>query len=412
VVACSTFGMCVCVAYQNTLGPSMIPFLKEFGWSRGDVSFALFIVDIIAVLLCPLVGLAVDRFGARRVAIPGIFIYSCGVALLSQAGPSVHSWWLLSIIVGFGFPMMTSAVWLPGVASNFTKSRGLAIGLSTMGNGVAALIVPYLMTSLTQDYGWRTAYVIIGGLCLLVVIPTIFWFRDARDLRPQDNQTRSQKREGTAGLTPAQIFRSRRYWQLAAVAVLATAGLIGLAIHLVPILRDTGIAPRKAAAIAGLIGLGNFLGRAFGGYCLDRIHGSIVGCIAFGISILACVLLLMAPGSAHLASCAAFLLGMALGSETDVIAYLAGRYFGLRHYGLAYGTLAGGTTLGAGIGPWIAGTIFDHQGNYTLFETMLCGSFGVAILLVSTLGRYPDSLDAIEYVGRQGQDLTARPERS
>jgi predicted MFS family arabinose efflux permease len=395
VVVSAMIGVYVVNAYIYSLGPMMTPLHDEFGWRRQDISLGLLIISMISAVLSPLIGLAVDRFGARKVVIPGIIVFCGGLVLLSRAGPNIHSWWLLSMIVGVGYTMTTTGVWVPGLASHFRSSRGLAISLCIMGAGVAGVTLPYITTVLSQRYGWRSAYAILGGLCLTGALPiTVAWFRSAGSAPEPTRGARAQGRP-EAGLALKQIFLSRHYWQLAIASFLAVIGLLGLIVHFVPILKDAGMNPREAAAIAGIVGIGSITGRAIGGFFLDRIHGPVVGGVVLSIPVLVLILLINAGDleigkSKFLAGELAFMLGLALGSETDVVAYLASRYIGLRNYGFALGSITGFMGLGTGIGPWLGGLIFDRQHSYRWFEFMLCVTFGASVFMVSTLGRYPD----------------------
>ena len=392
IVASAAVGVYVVNAHIYSLGPMMVPLQARFGWGRQDISLGLLIVTIMSVMLSPLAGMAVDRFGARRVVLPGVLIFCGGLALLSQAGPDIRTWWGLSALIGVGYAMTTTGVWVPGVATRFTRSRGLAISLCIAGAGLAAMTLPYLTTVLVQALGWREAYVSLAAFCLLVVFPVaLIWFRpqdDGMAMRPAEGRHRGE------GLELRGVFRSRHYWQLAGISFLSVFGLLGLIVHFVPILTDAGMNAREAAAVAGFTGLGSVLGRLAGGYLLDRIHGTIVGSAVLFIPIPVLIVLLGGPSlhfgsNPEAAAVIAFLLGLALGSETDVVAYLASRYIGLRHYGFAYGSLIGFMSMGTGIGPWLGGLIFDRQHSYHGFELLLCGCFGLVVLLIATLGAYP-----------------------
>ena len=86
---------------------------------------------------------------------------------------------------------------------------------------------------------------------------------------------------------------------------------------------------------------------------------------------------------------AAVLLGIGIGAEVDIMAFLLGRYFGLSHYGAVYGTLLAIFTFGSGIGPWLIALSFDHFHTYA-GALMGCGlSLIFASALVGGLGPYP-----------------------
>jgi len=84
----------------------------------------------------------------------------------------------------------------------------------------------------------------------------------------------------------------------------------------------------------------------------------------------------------------AFLIGLGLGAEADIIAYLLGRYFGLRSFGTAFGFAFGLFVLAGGIGPLLLGVAFDRFGSYRIALVAFCVATALAALIVGGLGPY------------------------
>jgi MFS family permease len=104
----------------------------------------------------------------------------------------------------------------------------------------------------------------------------------------------------------------------------------------------------------------------------------------------ACFLLATSDApSTGLALTAAFLLGFAAGAESDIIAFLAARYFGMASYGRIYGMLYLPFGVGSAISPIVYGMVRDRTGSYDpmLLAAMILFAVGGALLLL--LGRYP-----------------------
>jgi MFS family permease len=155
-------------------------------------------------------------------------------------------------------------------------------------------------------------------------------------------------------------------------------------------MTEKGLTANRAASIAGVMGLAGLAGRLVTGYLIDRLPGRMVAAGAYCIPIVACVLLLAPAADTFHAVAAAFAIGLALGSEMDVMAHLATRYFGLRHYGLLFGILTGVVSAGAGVGPVVAGMIHDRYNSYDRLGPLLIAGFATSAILALTLGRYPD----------------------
>ena len=145
-----------------------------------------------------------------------------------------------------------------------------------------------------------------------------------------------------------------------------------------------------AASIAGVVGLGSIVGRLGMGMVLDRFSGRHVGGLVLLLPILACALLLSMQLTPVSGVAIGIVIGLALGAEIDIFAFLSARYFGLRNYGLLFGTVAGLISFGAGLGPTYAGFMFDHFQSYNIMLMTLIPMLLISSLLVLSLGREPD----------------------
>ena len=84
---------------------------------------------------------------------------------------------------------------------------------------------------------------------------------------------------------------------------------------------------------------------------------------------------------------AAALLGLTVGGEIDVIAYLTTRQFGLRKYGTIYGSMTSAMNVGTATGALTAGAIFDWQGSYDTFLYITMAAMLSSSLALGTIGK-------------------------
>lgn len=386
VVASSTMGMYMAVTHLYAIGPTIQPMEDEFGWSRDEITYSLVIINVIAMLLGPVVGVVIDRYGARHVAIPGALCYLASIAFLSTTGPDIMGWWIRAAVLGVSLSFATSTVWVTGSASHFSSNRGMVIAICLAGASLSAAVTPYITTILTDHYGWRMAYLWLAAGSLVVVLPCIvLWFTDART----DVDNAAKLANPVTGNSRRQILASLQYWQLALTGFLAISGLMGLAVHFVPMLNEGEVERTTAAGIAGLIGMGAIVGRLSCGFLLDRFHGGAIGCIILLLPVIPCLALSSLEGSILIWSISAIVIGLSLGAETDLIAYLATRFFGMKNYGFAFGSLLGFLSLGVGVGPWLGGLFFRIFESYHIFQNLLAGVFVISALLIGLIGRYP-----------------------
>lgn len=366
VVLAGAAGGCLASLHLYSTGVMIDPLEREFGWSRAEVSSGLSVVAVVAVLLSPLIGMVVDRIGARRVALFGVCLFCIFLASLSQATGSIVLWWAMWLGIALAAACIAPTVWAAGVTSLFARARGMALAVTLCGTAIGALIVPMATHLLVEALDWRGAYIGLAAIWGLVVLPLVYFgFSSSID------RNRLENRAGAAAAPPprdgASAWRSVRSWRfikltLGAISIVTVAS--SLIANFVPILVAEGHETGRAAAMAGLVGAGSIIGRLIGGYLLDRIDGRLV----CGLSVLApvgtCLALLLAPGSVVLASVGIFALGLAVGIEWDGVAYLASRHFGVASFGTVFGTIGGMTLLLNGMGPVLTNLSFDVTGSY------------------------------------------------
>jgi MFS family permease len=259
----SAIGYGAGVAQIYSFGLFIAPLQRQFGWSRTATSSGLTVLSAI-LLLAPLAGTLIDRWGPRTIAIPGMLFYCTALAALSLAGHALWTWWLLWVLVGLGTLAIQPTTWASAVVSRFDRTRGLALSVTLCGSGLGAAILPLVTNRLLLSFGWRGAYGALGGVLALVSVPLlVLFFRDAKDLQSKRAQPGAGPHLPVAnGMTFAEALRSSRFWRLAIVSFLAVGAIVALLVHFVPILTWKGLARTKAAEIAGVIGIGSIRGTA------------------------------------------------------------------------------------------------------------------------------------------------------
>jgi len=192
-----------------------------------------------------------------------------------------------------------------------------------------------------------------------------------------------------AGVSPREAMADRRFWLIFASIFLVALAYGGAHIHMPEIVRMHGFAPDQAARIMQLLGLSILAGRIVTGFLLDRFWAPAVCLPILSMPAIAAVNLAGQSPDFAVVALGAFLLGFAAGAESDLIAYLASRYFGMAHYGRIYGTLYMAFALASAISPAAYGRVRDVTGNYDLMLYVAAGLFVAGALLLLALGRYP-----------------------
>jgi MFS family permease len=371
------------------------PISQEFGWSRAEISLGFSLSLLVLSGALPVVGRLVDRFGARKIILPAALLFGSGLASFYFLSARLWHFYAIYIflgIVGSG----TAAVPYYKVISNwFDKKRGRALGLTMGGAGLGFLVMPSLSYSLISRVGWRAAYVLIGTIVVVVTVPLIgFLLKE----KPQDvgllpdgevlsDSYTVRTSNADNGIGGREVWRSATFWIMCTALFLVSLSLNGCLIHLVPLLTDRGVTAQNAAFAASLLGGATLLGRVATGFLLDRFFATNVAVCFFFLGALG-IFMLWVGASGPLSFVTAILLGLGIGAEGDIMAYLVSRYFGLRAFGEIYAYVLAIYTLGAVAGPLLMGLSFDSTGSYqSVLVPFLFLTLGGAFLM-TRLGPY------------------------
>jgi MFS family permease len=367
---------------------------QEFHGGRARISLAFTIHNLTSALCVPLAGRLVDRYGPRRVlllstAVLALILVSSRV--LSDAIWQLYVFYLAVGVVSGGAGAMP---YTDVVSHWFDRHRGLALSVMMLGMGLGAIVIPSIAQRLITTLGWRLAYSVFGCSILLIPLPVVAAFLKERPenmgLLPDgagEVQVSTPVVANDIGLTVHEAVRTPEFWTMICVLFLATASVHACFIHLPAILTDQGATAQSAAFASSLFGVGLFIGRVGCGYLLDKFFAPRVAAVLFAA--VAIGIALLGLGHAIWSVCtAAVLVGLGIGAEVDIVAYLTSRYFGLRFYGAIFGWIWAVFGVSGGLGAYLMGLGFDKTGSY---RTPLIGFFCaavLAVLLIVTLGPY------------------------
>ena len=374
----------------NSIGFLLGPLHDEFGWSFRDISLGLTICGIAGSLLVPIYGSLSDRIGVRPVALLSLLAFGlcfASFALMPSSLTGYWAMWLLLGIVGYG---STPVTWTRGINLWFFRQRGLALGLTLVGTSLTAITVPRLAAWGVQSIGWRLTFPMLALLPLVLALPVgLLLFREPTTAQRPPELT-------VAGALPGVTLRAAmagyRFWLIFVSILLVAFAYGGVFVHLAQMLIGHGFSTTSAAAIVSTQGFAILAGRIGTGYLLDRFWAPLVTLPLLSAPAIACWLLAgngLTPTQAVLS---AVILGLATGAETDMIAFVAGRYFGMAHYGRIYGMLYLPFGLASSVSPAVYGWVRDATGTYDAMLHIAIGLFVAGAVLLLGLGRYPTNL--------------------
>lgn len=357
------------------------PLAGEFQWSRETVSAAYSVMALTAAVSAPLLGLLVDRYGPRRIAVPCVTLCGLGIASLSMLTPSRAHMYSVFTLLGVAGIGTSALVYSRAVSTWFDARRGLAISMVISGGALASITHPPTTDALVRAIGWRQACLVLGGLVLGIGLPTVLSF-----VREQTSE-RGAKRTETDGVPVRHALRSWIFWVLLLVIGGATVAVNAVIVHLPALLTDRGSSTTRAAFALSMMGAASLTGRLLTGWLMDRFRATRVS-FALLLTASAGIVLLSRPGSFSVGLAAVALVGFGLGGELDVTPFLLSRYFGLRALSTLYGFAWTAMGMAGATGPILMGRAFDATGSYDGLLVRLAATTLAAGILMLTLPRY------------------------
>ena len=367
---------------------------SEFNLTRAATSAILSANMLLAGVCSFFAGRALDRYGPKAVVLlMGIFT-GLSLVLTSQ----VNALWQIFLTYSLLLAMGTGPLYvvpMSAVSRWFDKKRGLALGLSSLGIGLGTVIMAPFATYLITNFDWHTAYLIIGLIAWLIVIPlSRLLKKDPREIGALPDGVKSCRQEVKSKENSIQlidsslwlVFRKRSFWILVSTWFLFASSVFLVFTHLVPHVTDIGFSAGEAAVVLSLIGMGSIPGRLIMGIASDRIGRKSAIIICTLLQSGAMVWLLWAR-DLWMFYLFALIFGFAHSGLGPSMAAIIGDTFGLGKIGAIFGLLEVGFGIGAAIGPAIGGFIFDVTGSYSIAFLIVPAAMLLATLFVALIRR-------------------------
>lgn len=345
-------------AYTNSaFAPHLV---REFGWSRSQ--FALVgLTMLTTIFILPFVGRFTDKLGVRKVALAGtLSIPLCFIGYATQNGS--FAWFLAASTATLAIGSLTSTlVYTRLIAENFQKTAGLAL---TVVNCVPALLAMALVPMTNwwiEDIGWRSAYLVLGALALgagLIAVHLIPKGESKGHEAERDPLVGANLPDlpATAELhRPARddyrtILKSPVFWTIFCAMFLCLLQTPLHASQMNLMLVDNRISAQTAANIVTVYAMGTVIGRIVCGLALDRFPTPLVTSLSMVLPALGFFVLGTDYDKVAVIGSAMFLVGLAVGAESDLVSYLVARYFALRIYNTTLGLVYTVSFLASALG--------------------------------------------------------------
>jgi predicted MFS family arabinose efflux permease len=342
--------------------------LNAFGWSHASAALVYSVNMLVVAISSPLLGWLLDRFGPRWLftgasVVIGLAFGAC--SRVTSLGQYALYYGVLSAL-GQTALLSTTVV----VPRWFAQSqRGRAIGVADVGTGFGMVVLAPGAAWLITQFAWQTAFVVLGVVIILVLAPLNLLHRPA----PAEPAARAQP------ISLSRLLRRYDLWTLCAAHLFMSITMTMVNVHLIEFLVGTGFLELVAAStLLGAVSLVSLPGRMFFGWLVDRLHPNGAFSLAMSCTMLGfCVLLLLAYLEAHwLLYTFVVIYGFAQGAGgISIAAKTVARFHG-PYVGTMFMVVNPSGNLGAALGAWWGGRLFDLSGSYTLtFTTAIISGF-------------------------------------
>jgi MFS family permease len=389
IVAVAFVSMAFWWGINSSFSVFFVALLEDFSWGRGESAAGMSSAALAYTVMAPLVGVLIDRFGPRKVMVPGIVILFVGLFLCTTIHSLGQLYFFYGLFVGVGLSSISMVAFTVIIAQWFEKKRGLANGIASSGMGMGMFLLVPLSQKLISTMGWRSAYMVLGILVAAIVLPLNLFFLKHKPqdmgLRPDGLDCETPTGEIDNNCIPeaanqagggSAFLRTLKFWALIIFTSMSIMSIWILIVHSVRFLVDQGIDKMAAAFMFAMVGIISTVFRIFWGWLSDRIGREptfTIGISCLCLSIVS-LMLLSYTGFKPLAYMFMVLFGMGWGVNSPTVAATAADLFRGRRFGLIYGLVECGIGTAGAFAVWIAGVIFDKTQSYQ----------GAFILAIST----------------------------
>ncbi len=362
VVAVLAFTLTIASGARFLFGVVLKPISEEFGWNRAQLTGAVMLAMIVLSICQPLVGLLVDRIGAKKILVGGIALLGVSLIPFAFATSLWQIYVLYGVLISLGLaaasPVLTTSI----VGRWFTHNRGLAMSVATSGSAFGQLLIVPVATWIMLATSWQTTYQVLAVALLAVALPiSAIFLRDA----PPAAVAAGEAPAPEEGLTLREAVAHPAFWILAFGFVVCGWTMAFPNTHFLAYADDMGMSVLHAANTISVTAIFSILGSVLLGLAADRFRRTSVLALTYALRGLAFLLLFWLPAG-NLLYVYGLVLGISWTATTPLTAAIAADRYGPKHLGFIFGSLFTFMNLGFGFGSLLGGVIFEMTGGYQL----------------------------------------------
>lgn len=361
VLLAGTVVSALAIGTRNTFGLYLRPMTEAYGWGREVFALAIALQNIVWGVSAPFTGAIADRYGTGRMIAAGGLIYAVGLYFMAHSATPTALMLSGGLLIGLGMSASGFGVVLGAVGRMTSeRRRSLFLGVAAAGGSIGQFMLVPVGQAFISSLGWISALVWMGALVLLIVpLSTVLVGKAERPALSY-----------TGAASPLAAFREAgvetRYWLLFWGFFVCGFHITFIATHLPAFLVDNQVAPSVAALALSLIGLFNILGSLSFGYLGGRYSKRKTLCWLYAVRAVIITGFLLLPLSTATVLLFAAGMGFLWLGTVPLTSALVGQMYGVRYMNTLFSVVFLGHQLGAFLGVWVGGRVYDLTGSYDL----------------------------------------------
>nr|WP_165869850.1 MFS transporter [Pseudomonas sp. LS-2] len=361
---------------RHGFGLFLPPMSAQFGWGREVFAFAIALQNLVWGLAQPFTGALADRFGAAKVVFVGGILYAVGLAMMSMADSPASLSLSAGLLIGIGLSGTTFSIILGVVGRALPpEKRSMGMGLASAAGSFGQFAMLPGTLGLIGWLGWSMALVALG-LLVAFILPLVAMLKDKPVPVTAGEQTLREALH--------EACTHSGFWLLAFGFFVCGFQVVFIGVHLPAYLVDQHLPATVGTTVLALIGLFNVFGTYIAGWLGGRMSKPRLLTGLYLLRAVVIVLFLWAP----LTQTTAYLFGISMGllwlSTVPLTNGTVATLFGVRNLSMLGGIVFLFHQLGAFLGGWLGGVVYDHTGNYDLIWHV-----SIALSLVAAALNWP-----------------------
>jgi MFS family permease len=376
VLVCASVILALSLGVRHSFGLFLQPVSMDGGWGREVFAFAIALQNLIWGASQPFAGMAADRIGAGKVIVAGTILYALGLLVMAQpAGPTVFVLGA-GVLVGLGLSGTTYPLVLGAVTRAFPpEKRSLAMGIAMGGAAFGQFVMlPGALFGI-ELFGWSGALIAMSILGVAMIPLATPLFEGGGGSAP------AQGGEATAGEAVRAALAHRGFRLLALGFFVCGFQVVFIATHLPAFLSDKGLAVETGSTVLALIGLLNIIGTYYAGLWGGRYRKPMLLTWLYLARAVIIAVFVYLPVSAWSAYAFGAVMGLFWLSTVPLTNGTIADLFGVRNMSMLGGMVFFAHQLGAFLGGWLGGVLYDRLGSYDGAWALAIGLSLIAALL-------------------------------